>query len=352
MMRAHAGRREAAWAAPSLKRWSRMALARGPVYRWARARCFREGAITVLMYHTLGRDDEEIDAWTVVRQGDFLKQVEHLRSHYEVVSIDEALAHQPPRESRNRPLAVITFDDGHAGLHAHLLPIVETLRLPVTIYVATGHIESGRPYWFDRTMAALQVRVPVEIDLSAQGLRRWTVGSAHGESRWQEISGLLEALKAVAPDRREQLCATIESITRDVPRSDAAPLAPLTLDQLRALARSRWITLGAHTHGHELLDALSLPQACETIEHSRSLLQRWTGRHIDHFAYPNGNHTPELAREVERLRFRSAFTTVHGLWRAGADPYRAPRVPVGRYDTMDKFRLDLLGGPRAVLGWH
>ena len=77
---------------------------------------------------------------------------------------------------------------------------------------------------------------------------------------------------------------------------------------------------------------------------SRDLLGAWTGRSIDHFAYPNGNHNDALVREVERLGFRSAFTTRKGLWRRDTTRFAAPRVPVGRYDDLDKFKLELLGG--------
>ena len=43
------------------------------------------------MYHDIGRDDDDIDIWQVVRRRDFLQQVNYLRQHYDIVSLDEAL---------------------------------------------------------------------------------------------------------------------------------------------------------------------------------------------------------------------------------------------------------------------
>src|SRR6187200_2180919 len=69
-----------------------------------------------------------------------------------------------------RPAAVLTFDDGGAGNHQHLLPVVEEARVPVTVFVATGHVESGQLYWFDRVVNALQVVEPISLDMRDVGL--------------------------------------------------------------------------------------------------------------------------------------------------------------------------------------
>ena len=45
---------------------------------------------------------------------------------------------------------------GHSGWLEHLAPIVEREALPVTLYVATGHVQSGQPYWFDAVVNAVQ----------------------------------------------------------------------------------------------------------------------------------------------------------------------------------------------------
>lgn len=327
------------------KRLARGVLARGPWYALARARALRGGALTILMYHTLGRDDEPCDAWTVVRRGDFLRQVEVLRRHYEVVSLDQALS---AGTARARPQVVLTFDDGDAGLHEHLLPLLEREQLPVTVYVATGQIESGRPYWFDRAMNAMQVAAPARLDLGDFGLGGWSLSAQAGALSWQGIGAVLAALKTLDPARREAATARIEAALAALPKRRVTPLAPLTRAQLRELAASRWVTIGAHTHDHSLLDQIALAQARASIEQSRRLLREWTGQAVEHFAYPNGNHNAALVAEVERLGFASAMATDKGLWRPGTRRHAMPRVPVGRYDDLDKFKLDLLGGVRAA----
>jgi peptidoglycan/xylan/chitin deacetylase (PgdA/CDA1 family) len=333
------------WKSP--KRIARAVIAASPVYGAMRLRALRESPMTALTYHALGADDEDFDAWIVVRQGDFLKQVDLLRRHYELVSLDEAVAAHTAGKPSNRPRAVITFDDGHESLHRYLLPIVERERIPVTVYIATGHIQTGQSYWFDRVMNALQTSKPTRLDLHEEGLGAWTVGVTRGERNWNVISDVLQTLKKLTPERREQTCQRITEKMADAPRPHFTPLAPMNLSQLKELSSLRWVTLGAHTHCHNLLDQLTLTEARDSIAQSRDLLREWTGRPVDHFAYPNGNHNGDLVREVEALGFASAFTAEKGLWPRGTSRYAASRIAVGRYDDLSKFKLDLVGGLRG-----
>jgi peptidoglycan/xylan/chitin deacetylase (PgdA/CDA1 family) len=323
----------------------RRAAAADAVYPVIRALRPGQRATAVLMYHTLGDDDACFDAWTVLRRADFIAQVEALRRTHHLVSLDDALSEGPGR--RSKPLAVLTFDDGNASLHSHLLPIVERERLPVTIYVATGHLESRQPYWFDALMVAFQQPLAVPIDLRAHRLATYRLDQAPGPDRWLAISRVLEDLKTLDPAAREAAAADAlaQAGTGPAPAraASANPLLPLTLDQLRDLGASRWVTIGSHTHGHELLDQIPTVQAVASIERSRDLLKAWTGRTIDHFAYPNGNHDDALVETVGRLGFRSAVTTQPALWDRSFRPHAIPRLGVGRYDGLDRLKLALLG---------
>lgn len=332
------------WTSP--KRLVRAILAASPVYGAMRSRALRENPLTALTYHALGADDEDFDAWIVVRQGEFMRQVDLLRRHYELVSLDDAVKAHAECLPSDRPRAVITFDDGHESLHRYLLPLVERERIPVTVYVATGHIQTGQSFWFDRVMNALQTSRPTALDLRDEGLGHWVVGATRGERNWNVLSSVLQALKQQTPERREFICQRITEKMAGAPRPRFSPLAPMSQSQLKELAASRWVTLGAHTHCHNLLDQLTLKQASDSIVQSRELLRQWTGRPVDHFAYPNGNHNADLVREVESLGFVSAFTAEKGLWPRGTSRYEASRIAVGRYDDLSKFKLDLVGGLR------
>jgi peptidoglycan/xylan/chitin deacetylase (PgdA/CDA1 family) len=325
----------------AVRRAGRRLLASPIPNRILRTRALRDDPVTVLVYHTLGPDQEEMDAWVKLRVGDFARQIAFLKEHYDIVSLDAAIAGE--RSPTGRPRAVITFDDGDVGLHTYLLPFVERTGIPVTVYVATRQIEEGRPYWFDRIMNAVQTVGPVTLDLSDEGLGHRTLATGRGAANWLDTSALLEALKAVEPARRERVADVIDEQTSGAARRQIVPLAPMSLAQLGAMKANPLITLAAHSHCHSLLDQLPLNEALESVATSRERLRQWTGVGADHFAYPNGNHHERLARGIEDIGFRSATIVGNRLWDGRSDRFMLPRVPIGRYDDFDRFKLRLVG---------
>lgn len=318
------------------KRAARAVLGNPPVLGLLRSWRLRGNPVTVLCYHTIGPDIGGPDAWTVLRAADFRAHLSALQQTHDIVGLDQAIADGPG--NRGKPRAVLTFDDGEAGNHRHLLPILTERQIPVTIFVATGQIETGQPYWFDQIMGALTASAA--IDLTDHGFGRWNIPPNPGPSRWAAVSALLEALKRVAPDRRSTIVADILS-QHPLP-AGRPPLGPMTRAELAEIAAIPGVTIGAHSHCHNLLDQIPVDEAEASMARSRSLLQGWTGQEVAHFAWPNGNHTPALRQRARRLGFRSASALDMRLWRASADPYALPRLGIGRYDDVTRLRLRLL----------
>lgn len=321
------------------KRLAKAALASPLPYSMLSARALRNSPVTVLCYHTIRPDNEPIDAWTAVRRSDFVRQMEFLRTRYGIVTLDSALDLQPVAGAR--PRAVVTFDDGEVGLYDSLLPIVSEMDLPVTLYIATGQIAMGRAYWFDDVMNALQADGPFTVDLTAAGLNVWTIGPERGPARWAAIADVLESLKAVDPAQREELAASVVAQAPRLRSQQFKPLQPMSIAQLRELARNDRVTIAAHSHCHNLLDQIPASDVRESVARSRALLEEWTGQSVRHFAYPNGNHNRSVEEIVAGLGFRSATALNDRLWRRDMDHFAVPRVSIGRYDDFERFKLRL-----------
>ncbi|HEY6869779.1 MAG TPA: polysaccharide deacetylase family protein [Novosphingobium sp.] len=318
---------------------ARSALTRAPLYSLLRRRALARSPLTILCYHTLSGDTGGPDAWTALRLADFRDQIAALRRHYRIVSLDEALDWWEDGARAGPPPAVLTFDDGDRGLHQHLLPLLREDPVPVTVYVATSQIQSGSTYWFDRVANACGGHQRLEIDLADAGLGRIVIGGS-GEARWLMQSALHDRLKQVDPATREALA---DRIAAQAPEPAAQALGPMTLAQLQELAAHPQVTIGAHSHCHNLLDQLPLDAARDSIVRNVALLQEWTGQSIAHFAYPNGNYNRSLMALVQDLGFRSATILDNGPAWPGTSLHALSRIAVGRYDTLDRIRLRLAG---------
>lgn len=312
-----------------------------PAYTLLRA-ATPSDCIAVLMYHELGRDDSDIDAWTVVREGDFVRQLNFLKQHCDILTLDQALSQMQSSEVSPRPRVVITFDDGSRGNAVVLLPIIEALKVPVTIYIATRQIEEAQSYWFDRIINALQLDREVTIDLRSHGLGRYQLNRIRGKGNWHLMNCLLEDLKSLSPSARE---SAVEEILRDLPSAPSeryAKIEPLSVSQVKALSSCPYVTIGAHSHCHNILAQLDAAEAERSITLSKRLLERWSGRAVEHFAYPDGCCDESVKTIVRRAGFRSAVTGEPMLWRTGTSLLEIPRIGVGRYDSLNRFKFNLL----------
>jgi len=323
------------------------ALASEPM-AWCLRRVLLAGKSVVLMYHEIAEDDRDIEAWAVVRKSDFVEQMEYLRKHFDVVSLQEALARRESRHSPSRPIAVVTFDDGDRGNAEVLLPIVSDLELPVSIFVATRQVVEQRNYWFDRVVNTLQTAEAVTVDLTQHGLGHFEVNRVRGAANWGVIQGLLERLKGLPSSVRERV---VEELVETLNGKAMRPgrIAPLDRDGVRALAASPFVSIGAHSHCHNILTQLDPDAVEKSVATSKQLLESWTGKEVWSFAYPNGDYDERVAGIVRNLGFRCAITTGNRLWAASDSQYAIPRMGIGRYDSPEQFKLSLVGGLRNTL---
>jgi peptidoglycan/xylan/chitin deacetylase (PgdA/CDA1 family) len=107
----------------------------------------RRRGVVVLLYHRVGAGTaSEVDLPLDL----FEAQVEALAKSGRVRPLDaclHALATPAPEGGGiDADPVALTFDDGTADFVDVVVPILERLRLPVTLYVATSFVDEGRPF--------------------------------------------------------------------------------------------------------------------------------------------------------------------------------------------------------------
>jgi peptidoglycan/xylan/chitin deacetylase (PgdA/CDA1 family) len=123
----------------------------------------------------------------------------------------------------------------------------------------------------------------------------------------------------------------------------------LRIDEVRELASCPWVTIGAHSHCHNILTQLAPEEMRNSIATSKQLLESWAGRAVDYFAYPNGDANTEVMSVVKSCGFKCGLTTLPRPWNRRDSAFALPRIAVGRYDVEEVFRLNLVGGIAAIV---
>jgi peptidoglycan/xylan/chitin deacetylase (PgdA/CDA1 family) len=296
-------------------------------------------ALLILTYHgirpaglTTGWD------WPLLPVDEFERQVAHLRKHYVVRFIDDAWDALVDGDTA-RPIAVVTFDDGYRSVHDLALPILRDYRIPATVFLATGLIDTDSILWTaELGMAFHEARTDC-IDLSGLGMGHVDLGRRR--DREAIARAVVARLKRMPPRARGPLVDHVRrSLRADGSRRKAFEM--MTWREIEALERSGLVTFGAHTVRHEILSRLDDDEVHAEIADSVETVRRRLKAVSLFFAYPNGAAEDFDERAVAAVRhagLRGAVTTMQGFTNAGTDPYALRRFNIGGQMDFCEFRI-------------
>jgi hypothetical protein len=110
-------------------------------------------SLQILTYHRV--NDEHDPFFPATPVDVFEKQMAYVGRRHHVCALDEAVERFWLGDLPDNAVA-ITFDDGYRDNYLHAFPIVKSLSLPMTIFLATDAIGTGRTLWHDRVFSAFR----------------------------------------------------------------------------------------------------------------------------------------------------------------------------------------------------
>jgi peptidoglycan/xylan/chitin deacetylase (PgdA/CDA1 family) len=258
------------------------------------------------------------------------------------LSLDQAL------ERLSRPpsgkFCVFTFDDGYADNLIRALPVMARFAAPFTVYVASGMMTGEIDAWWLGLAALIRSHDRVELpDLNC----RFDCPDQPSKRRaYRAIEAMVHANYDTLGPVRAAVAA------RGIDCGALARQEGLTPDQLKQLASSPLVTIGAHTERHLNLARAAAADVEREMTGGRRVLENILQREVVHFAYPFGNARACGKREAEIARaagFRTAVTTRRGtLFPEHLDNlFALPREPLGGNDTPATLQCKLGGVNRA-----
>lgn len=267
---------------------------------------------------------------------------------FAIVSLDTAL--DGIGEARERPFAVLTFDDGYRDTRDFALPILEKHRAPFTMYVTTGFAERTARLWWVELDEAIRRLPQIKIEIGGTKL---VLPSATAAEKSAVFAEIFRRLRGVSED------ALLEVTGRLMASAGVEPVAlaeELCLDWagIEAMARNDLCTIGVHTLTHPRLAKLDEAAMRHELAESRRLIEARIGRPAAHLAYPIGNRAVAGEREYKAaadLGFASAVTTLPGMIFPQHAAHRTalPRVSInGNWQSPDFVEILLSGVPFAL----
>ena len=245
-------------------------------------------------------------------------------SRYPVLPLGEAVD-RLEQGSLPDGAVVITIDDGWRSTYTNMLPVLEALGLPATVYITTWYSENQLPV------------VNVAVDYI---LRRAGESSANPLA----ITAEIEKLPSLS-ERGEALrdCAARFGVTTEE-WWEGRQFHVMSTAEIRDGDR-RGFDIQLHTHRHRSSDVNSDDLGRE-IADNRAVLARACGRpeqSFSHFCYPSGIVHASAAAILRDVGVRSATLVDEGINAPGVNPYRLRRFLDGRSVSPAAFEGYLSG---------
>ena len=307
----------------------------------------------VLRYHSVNDDPawrrEYIQSSLVVHPRVFERQVEFLKTAYDVVPLDDIVDRL--REGRQPPArwVAITFDDGYEDNARVATPILAKHGVVGTFYLTTGAVGNDRLMWTVRLRRAIMRSGRDSIDVPFLGSR--SVDLRSDDSRDMAIKMLTGILKRSSADELQTgLEEIVAACGGDLP---ADRPVMMSWDQAREMRRAGMV-IGGHSVHHYNLPCQPDDVVRREIRDSKEAIEEALGEEIRHFAYPNGRTSRHFdARAAEAAAeagYLSAATSLLGPASLECTPFCVPRVGiVPRDERLTRLAADIEYGRRVRL---
>ncbi|HPD32197.1 MAG TPA: polysaccharide deacetylase family protein [Phycisphaerae bacterium] len=260
----------------------------------------------ILCFHGITeRPDPQVED-NVLSLRNFRRLLNVLHRSFHVISLTELVACIRERRSPPPKSIVVTFDDGYACCHELAAGELALRRMPWSVFLPAGLIETGGRQWLDDVRVLIhrggRKRIvlhwdgqAVEFDLSTP------------EHRSAAVKQIIEACRYLPePQRRSRFDELLSLYSDDeiaFLREQYPSFAPMTWQQVREL-KLAGVDVGSHGLSHIALAPQTSDYIRRELAAARDLLQERIGDHSPHFSYPYGrlaamsSQTEVLIREM------------------------------------------------------
>jgi peptidoglycan/xylan/chitin deacetylase (PgdA/CDA1 family) len=297
------------------------------------------GAATIFTLHRVIRKDEIVLDRSLAVSEQFLDAVVRyvVVKGYEIITLEE-LWRRRNDLSMERRVVVFTFDDGYRDNETLASPIFAKHRVPWSLFITSGFPDQICNYWWGLLERALLDRKKFDLEIGGDGKSFTTASIAEKRAAFAEIADI----GRIYSDELANYLIGRYGIDRSAVLAEHA----LSWAEIRQLAASGLVDVGAHTVTHPNLTSLSVEAVQQEMEDCRRRIVAETGITASSFAYPYGAAGPreyELARETG---YKTAVTSVQRnvYFSLQEIPHAFPRIALdGRHESLSTLDAHLSG---------
>jgi peptidoglycan/xylan/chitin deacetylase (PgdA/CDA1 family) len=220
-----------------------------------------------------------------------------LKQHFEF-----ALLHEIDSIKTEKPIAVLSFDDGYYDFIEYALPVLEKYDLRANMNVIPSCIESGEPIWNVRLYDFLNSAPKSLIDEIALPGFNYRLKDESDDSKIQYGLQISRFLKNRPRSEREELWKNIEKLMR---KSDFKLTRMMNREEIKEIAKNHEI--GAHSYSHESMKFEETAFFEDDLQKCIRYFRENLDLPLDIYAFPNGSYADEQIEILQRYKIKYAL---------------------------------------------
>jgi peptidoglycan/xylan/chitin deacetylase (PgdA/CDA1 family) len=260
------------------------------------------GKVVILTYHRVLPAEERaryyVQPGMYVAPDVFEAQMRFVKAHFEVLSLSGLLdAWAADHLNDATRYCVVTFDDGWRDNYTHAYPILRSLGIPATIFLATRFVGTDDWFWPDRLAYILEQR--------QRDRRRDDHGREGIETEIETEIDRWKALRAVDIEQR------LELMRRDWGGALPRDRVFMSWDEIDEMGR-HGVSFGSHSVSHAILTRETPGNIESELRASLAVLRDRGVNYVPVFCYPNGDYSAAIAEQVRSAGYRAAVSSDSG----------------------------------------
>jgi peptidoglycan/xylan/chitin deacetylase (PgdA/CDA1 family) len=277
----------------------------------------RSPALTILAYHRVMPTDA-LESYPFDQElisatpGQFDSQMRYLREHLRPIALNDVITHVEHGTPLPPDSVAVTFDDGFADTYRYAFPVLQRYEIPATVFVSTGYVESGEPFWFELASYLVYRLPPQSLELQDGTCLptgdSWTARTAS----LRRVHSILKDLPNAA--RVQLIDDWKHRYANELAHGASLHSRPITWPQIIEMAASG-VAFGSHTVSHPNLTRLTDEDLHRELTDSKLALESKLQKPIDTIAYPIGTPSAFNSRVISAARehsFKIGLTYVSG----------------------------------------
>lgn len=280
----------------------------------------RKAKLNILIFHRVHDKKRAVFYNSDIDTNNFLWQMKIIKDHFNVLEFNEAIACLISGKLPQRSL-VITFDDGYADNYNIAYPILSSLNIPATFFIASGYLNGGI-MWNDIIIESINSTSQEYLSLIDTNLGEYSFNSP--SQKYEVISTLISKIKYMAPEKRSNIAYSIAEKLNYTPPKNLM----MSDNQIHEMS-ANGMTIGGHTMTHPILTEVSDKTAYKEISDGKLYLENVINKPVKCFAFPNGKPEKDYkyshVKMVQDIGFDASVSTSYGVSNIKTDIYQLPR---------------------------